>query len=143
MIEVLQSQLVNGKLTCLDFLKRVGLNFRTLEYSNVEVEANELEVAKETDDKSTNFTNENINISNPRVCKVCLGVDADTIIPLCRHTQMCYSCTDKIITQDRHRHCPICRNLVEEYFLCKTQLIDSFLPQLSHQQQSLWKYRNS
>ena len=111
-IEVFQGQSLNGKITCLDFLKRVGLSFRTLEYSNVEIEANELEVARETDDESTN---EDTNISNARVCKICLGVNADTIILPCRHTQTCFSCTDKIITQDDQKHCPICRGVVEQY----------------------------
>ena len=111
-----QRQLLNGKITCLDFLERIGLNFRTLEYSNVEVEANELKVAIETDDGSTINKNEDFNISIPRVCKICLVMDADTIILPCRHTQTCYSCTDKIITQDGPKHCPICRGVVEQYF---------------------------
>ena len=70
------------------FVKRVGLNFRTLEYSNVEVEVNELEVASETEYESTNITNEDINISNPRVCKICLGVDANTYSTLSSHSDI-------------------------------------------------------
>ena len=52
MIELFQRQLLNGRITCLEFLKWFGLNFRTLEYSNVEVEANERQVARETDDET-------------------------------------------------------------------------------------------
>ena len=67
-----------------------------MEFFNVEAEANTLEVIRKNDDESRDISNEFINISNPRVCKICHGVDVDTILHS-RYNQTCYSCTDKII----------------------------------------------
>ena len=47
-IEIFQRELLNKEITCLNFLKSIGSNFQSLAYSDVEVEANELEINGET-----------------------------------------------------------------------------------------------
>ena len=103
--EILQNRLLIGDITPLNYLKSIStdyqLEFQTLDYSTFRVDTNESEV--ETEGQSGEETSSqsictDAAQSGPRSFRVCLVTKADTIILPCRHAQICYSCTENLVT---------------------------------------------
>ena len=122
-LEIFQRKLLIGEITPLNYVKRIcpnfQLEFQTLDYSTFLANANDSEVEAESQSDgeiSSHSINANKNEADPKTCRVCLVLNADTIILPCRHAQVCYSCADRIAITDGAKHCPICRGIVEQYF---------------------------
>ena len=121
-LEILQRRLLSGEITPSNYVKNIPnfqLEFQNLDYSTFLSNPNESEVGAESqsdEEINSQSIRTNENEASPKSCRVCLLMNADTIMLPCRHAQICYSCVGKLAITSGVKHCPICRGIIEQYF---------------------------